>query len=210
MGEKGFYSVVKGCKGAYRGVQSCTVVYKECCKGDVKGFEGVYIGVQWCTLVYSGVQWYKQWEIQFWNGQTHRQTETQVHVLSCAFAAKKFLILPYTSWSIHYEKWSDHSSVWVISSRLVWATRGLSQLWAPGGHWRSARMIFSHRNRQPLSATDFLRRNSSVSRSLTSIAGSFCWFEYRAWILKPLEETLKRLAKLVKCWLDQYISRCLL
>ena len=73
----------------------------------------------------------------------------------------------------------------------------------PGSPKISSNDIFT----QPLSATDFLRQNSSVSRSLTSIAGGFCWFEYRAWILKPLGETFKRSAKLVKCWLDQYITR---
>ena len=69
MGEKGFYSVVKGCKGCtvvYSHVQWCrkgmhtdgTFLALQCgCKGGVKGFKGVYSNVQCCTVLYSGVQW---------------------------------------------------------------------------------------------------------------------------------------------------------
>ena len=41
--------------------------------------KAVYRGIQWCTAVYRGVKF---------SFETDRQTETQVHVLSCAFAAK--------------------------------------------------------------------------------------------------------------------------
>ena len=96
------------CVQVCTGVCICVKVFTVVNCGELCCTE-VYYGILWCTAMYCRVQWCtvvyralashhkhkqawkgtKQGEIQFSDGQTDRQTQGQVQVLSCTFVAKK-------------------------------------------------------------------------------------------------------------------------